>query len=86
MTPAIIIAKISNDLKNAGAPEWTFNVGYALGILLVLGVVLWLGIKAIKKVLGTNTTKDKTTKAPTKAKKQVSKNNKKSSDDYDDEL
>ena len=45
------VAELSQDLKYTGAPEWTYNLGRILGATLVAGIVLWLGIRAIKKVL-----------------------------------
>lgn len=75
----------AKDLMEAGAPEWTFYAGRVIGACLVIGLILFFGIRAIKKVLGTSTTNGKTTKTTTKAKKQTSKKTtKKSSDDYDD--
>lgn len=64
-------AKLSDtakDLIQSGAPAWTYYVGYAIGVCLVIGLILFFGIRAIKKVLGTSTTNGKTT---TKAKKQT---------------
>lgn len=61
----------AKDLVQAGAPEWTYYAGYAIGVCLVIGLILFFGIRAIKKVLGTSTTNGKTTKTTTKAKKQT---------------
>ena len=77
----------AKDLVQAGAPEWTYYAGRVIGACLVIGLILFIGIKAIKKVLGTSTTSSKTTKTTTKSKKQTdNKTTKKSSDDYDDGL
>lgn len=81
------LSDTAKDLVRAGAPEWTYYAGRIIGACLVIGLILFIGIKAIKKVLGTSTTKGKTTKTTAKAKKQTSKKTtKKSSDDYDDGL
>lgn len=83
-------AKLSDtakDLVQAGAPGWTYYVGYAIGVCLAIGLILFFGMRVIKKISGTITKDDKTTKTTTKAKKQTGKKTtKKSSDDYDDGL
>ena len=78
MQTIMTVAKMSNDLKNAGAPEWTYNLGSILSATLVAGIILWLGIKAIKKVLAWDKS-SKTTNAPELKKEQTKDQNSKMS-------